>query len=76
MERDPGDMAALAKRLAAAAEQLRLAVKGMGDLGWTTDSYNRSHLRDIASCLTNSATRIAARHGLPGTRSTAAGHAR
>ncbi|MFJ8745439.1 hypothetical protein ACIRL2_39485 [Embleya sp. NPDC127516] len=76
MEPDPADMAALAKRLAAAAEQLLLAVKGMDDLGWTTDSYNRSHLRDIASCLTNSATRIAALHGLHGSRDDAAGHAR
>ncbi|WP_406289379.1 hypothetical protein [Embleya sp. NBC_00896] len=62
MERDPGDMAALAGRLTAAAEQLLLAVKGMDDLGWSTDSYSRSHLRDVASCLASSATRIAALH--------------
>jgi hypothetical protein len=76
MERDPEDMTALARRLADVAEQLLLAVKGMDDLGWSTDSYSRSHLRDVASCLTNSATRIAALHGRPGTHHDAAGHAR
>lgn len=76
MERDPGDMTALARRLAAAAEQLLLAVKGMDDLGWSTDSYSRSHLRDVASCLTDSATRIAALHGRAGSHDDTAGHAR
>ncbi|MFI1577543.1 hypothetical protein [Embleya sp. NPDC020630] len=76
MKRDPGDMAALAKRLATAAEQLLLAVKGMDDLGWSTDSYSRSHLRDIADCLAGTATRITALHGAPGTRDDATGHTR
>ncbi|MFI6978836.1 hypothetical protein ACIBSV_09575 [Embleya sp. NPDC050154] len=76
MEQDAGDMAALAKRLAAAAEQLLLAVKGMDDLGWSTDSYSRSHLHDVASCLSSSATRIAALQGRPGSRNDAGGPAR
>ncbi|WP_331773094.1 hypothetical protein OG948_57745 (plasmid) [Embleya sp. NBC_00888] len=76
MEPDPADMAALAKRLAAAADQLLLAVKGMDDLGWSTDSYNRSHLRDIASCLSSSAARITALQGGPGPRDDAPGRAR
>ncbi|WP_424639459.1 hypothetical protein [Embleya sp. AB8] len=75
MERDPGDMAALAGRLAAAAEQLLLAVKGMDDLGWSTDSYSGAHLRDVASCLTNSATRITALHRGRDPWNDAAGHA-
>ncbi|WP_439674028.1 hypothetical protein [Embleya sp. MST-111070] len=63
MKRAPGDMTALARRLASAADELLLAVKGMDDLGWTTDSYSRSHLRDVASCLQVSATRIASLQG-------------
>ncbi|MET7304315.1 hypothetical protein [Embleya sp. NPDC005575] len=75
MERDPGDMTTLARRLASAAEELLLAVKGMDDLGWTTDSYSRTHLRDVASCLKSSATRIATQHGGADPWGEATGHA-
>ncbi|OPC77850.1 hypothetical protein B4N89_36925 [Embleya scabrispora] len=74
MERDPGDMATLAQRLTSAAEELLLVVKGMDDLGWSTDSYSRSHLRDVASSLKSSAARIAARHLDTDARSNAIGH--
>lgn len=60
MERDPQELAALTGRLAAAARQLRLVVRAMDDLGWSTDTYSRHHLRHLADCLDDTARQIAA----------------
>ncbi|WP_436775952.1 hypothetical protein [Yinghuangia sp. YIM S09857] len=67
MDHDPQALAALTRQLTAAAGQLRLAVRTMDDLGWTTDSYGRHHLRHLADCLEDTARQAAAllRHAGP-----------
>ncbi|MGW0658437.1 hypothetical protein [Streptodolium elevatio] len=60
MDHDPQALAALKRQLAAAAGQLRLAVRAMDDVGWSTDSYGRHHIRHLADSLDDTARQIAA----------------
>ncbi|WTW92001.1 hypothetical protein OG216_00780 [Streptomycetaceae bacterium NBC_01309] len=60
MHHDPQALAALTRQLAAAAGQLRSAVRAMDDLGVSTDSYGRHHLRNLADCLDDTARQVAA----------------
>lgn len=60
MGRGHQDVGALAREMAEIAGRLASVVKAMDDLGWTTDSYSRRHLRGVVDSLRGCAARIAA----------------